>query len=86
MKPEEVLDLDLWQVYAYLDGYKVHMRDISALPVATGYWAAYYVGTKHPKKPDEILNASKKTPQERQAITQEDIRIFEEREKRRLRR
>lgn len=47
--------MELWQVYAYMKGYKRRQLNVSSQSVYTGFWAAYYVGAKRPKSPKRIL-------------------------------
>ena len=52
--PNELLDLNLGQVQAVIQGYDDRIVDATCQSVWTGYYAAYYF-SKHPKKPTEII-------------------------------
>lgn len=61
--PDDLLNLNLGQVRAVIDGYSERILDDTIQSVWTGYYASYFFG-KHPKKPTEIiasLIASNKT-------------------------
>ena len=46
------MSLDVYT--AYTKGYADRLLDQQILAMQTGYWAAYYVGSKHPKSPKEL--------------------------------
>lgn len=52
--PNDLLDLNLGQVQAVIEGYDARVVDSVCQAVWTGYYAAYYF-SKHPKKPTEII-------------------------------
>ena len=52
--PDDLLNLNLGQVQAVIDGYDARVVDSICQSVWTGYYAAYYF-SKHPKKPTEIV-------------------------------
>ena len=52
--PNELLDLNIGQVQAVIDGYSDRMLDENINAIWTGYYASYYFG-KHPKKPADII-------------------------------
>lgn len=39
---------------AYTRGYSDRLLDQQILAMQTGHWAAYFVGSKHPKSPKEL--------------------------------
>ena len=39
---------------AYTKGYSDRLLDQQILAMQTGHWAAYFVGSKHPKSPKEL--------------------------------
>lgn len=39
---------------AYTKGYADRLLDQQILAMQTGHWAAYFVGSKHPKSPKEL--------------------------------
>ena len=52
--PDDLLNLNLGQVQAVINGYSDRLVDQTCIAVWTGYYAAYYF-SKHPKKPTEIV-------------------------------
>lgn len=52
--PNDVLDLNLGQVQAAIEGYSERILDATIQSVWTGYYASYYFG-KHPKPPAKII-------------------------------
>ena len=46
------MSLDVFN--AYTKGYADRLLDQQILAMQTGYWAAYFVGNKHPKSPKEL--------------------------------
>ena len=52
--PDDLLNLNLGQVQAAIDGYSERILDSTIQSVWTGYYAAYFF-SKHPKKPTEII-------------------------------
>ena len=52
--PDDLLNLNLGQVQAVIDGYSERILDSTIQSVWTGYYASYFFG-KHPKKPTEII-------------------------------
>lgn len=73
--PDDLLNLNLGQVQAVIDGYSERILDDTIQSVWTGYYASYFF-SKHPKKPTEIIKkllqeTSKKHPT--QATISRDI-------------
>lgn len=54
LKPNEVLELNLGQVQAVIDGYSYRLADEECNAIMAGYYSAYYQ-SKHPRKPTEII-------------------------------
>ena len=54
--PDDLLNLNLGQVRAVIDGYSERILDDTIQSVWTGYYASYFFG-KHPKKPTEIIES-----------------------------
>lgn len=52
--PDDLLNLNLGQVQAVINGYSDRIVDETIQCVWTGYYAAYFF-SKHPKKPTEII-------------------------------
>ena len=52
--PDDLLNLNLGQVRAVIDGYSERILDDTIQSVWTGYYASYFF-SKHPKKPTEII-------------------------------
>ena len=52
--PDDLLNLNLGQVQAVIDGYSERILDDAIQSVWTGYYASYFF-SKHPKKPTEII-------------------------------
>ena len=46
------MSLDVFS--AYTKGYADKLLDQQILAMQTGHWAAYFVGSKHPKSPKEL--------------------------------
>ena len=42
---------------AYTKGYADRLLDQQIIAMQTGHWAAYFVGSKHPKSPKELAKA-----------------------------
>lgn len=57
LKPDEVLDMSLDVLNAYIQGYSDHMFDLQILGVQQGYYAGYY---SRAKKPQSIKSVVKK--------------------------
>ena len=53
--PNDLLELNLGQVQAVIDGYSDRVLDHTCIAVWSGYYSAYYSGSKHAKKPSEII-------------------------------
>ena len=53
--PDELLNLNLGQVQAVINGYSARLIDWQSMAVWSGYYSAYYTNAKHPKKPTEII-------------------------------
>lgn len=62
--PDQVLDLNLPQMRAVIQGYQDHLFDLKCLTVYAGYWAGYYSSAKRPKPVgtilQELLNSHKR--------------------------
>lgn len=52
--PDDLLNLNLGQVQAVIDGYSERILDDTIQSVWTGYYASYFF-SKRPKKPTEII-------------------------------
>lgn len=52
--PDDLLNLNIGQVQAVIEGYSDRLIDQTVQAVWTGYYAAYFF-SKHPKKPTEII-------------------------------
>lgn len=46
------MSLDVFN--AYTKGYADRLLDQQIIAMQTGHWAAYFVGSKHPKSPSEL--------------------------------
>ena len=55
--PNDVLDMSMDIFQSIVAGYSDRLIDLQILSIQTGYWAAYYVGSKHPKSPDKIADS-----------------------------
>lgn len=86
--PDDLLNLNLGQVQAVIDGYSERIVDQTCLTVWTGYYAAYFF-SKHPKKPTEIIKQliaknAHESSQERNSTTltsiEEEIEQFAKRD------
>ena len=49
--PDDLLNLNLGQVQAVIDGYEERFTDSVCAAVWTGFYAGYYIRGKHTKKP-----------------------------------
>ena len=70
---------------AYIDGYSDHLLDQQILSMQSGYWAAYFVGSKHPKSMKELAEKmcarkDAKRPEVSVARPEVDVESFLERE------
>lgn len=52
--PDDLLNLNIGQVQAVIQGYSDRLIDATVTAVWSGYYSAYYT-SKHPKKPTEII-------------------------------
>lgn len=52
--PNDVLELDMCQFNAVVDGYSERLLDMQEISVHTGYWSAYFSSRK-PKSLKQIL-------------------------------
>ena len=55
------MSLDVFN--AYVDGYADRLFDQQVLAMQTGHWAAYFVGSKHPKPVKELAEKMYKNKQ-----------------------
>lgn len=86
------MSMDVFQ--AYVQGYADRLFDQQTIAVQTGYWAAYYTNSKHPKSVNRIIeglqkehNKQKKRPKTHVERPDVDVEAFlaqEEQFKRRL--
>lgn len=53
--PDDLLNLNLGQVQAVIQGYSDRIVDWQTMAVWSGYYSAYFSNAKHPKKPTEII-------------------------------
>ena len=53
--PDDLLNLNLGQVQAVIQGYSDRIVDWQSMAVWSGYYSAYFANAKHPKKPTEII-------------------------------
>ena len=64
------MSLDVFQ--AVVRGYSDRLLDMQILSMQSGYWAAYYVMSKHPKMPKDVaagmLRAHKKSEDRQQNV------------------
>lgn len=54
LTPDQVLDMNLSMLQAYIEGYQERMFDLQCLAVHQGFWAGYYQ-SKKPKPVHVIL-------------------------------
>lgn len=52
---------------AYVAGYSDRLLDQQILAMQTGHWAAYFVGSKHPKTPKNLAETMHKQHMSRDA-------------------
>ena len=55
---------------AYTKGYADRLLDQQILAMQTGHWAAYFVGSKHPKSPKELAKSMQMAHAKQDAKTQ----------------
>lgn len=55
---------------AYTKGYADRLLDQQILAMQTGHWAAYFVGSKHPKSPKELAKSMQMAHAKQDANTQ----------------
>ena len=53
--PDDLLNLNLGQVQAVIDGYEERFIDSVCSAIWAGFYAGYYTRGRHPKKPTEII-------------------------------
>ena len=53
--PDALLNLNLGQVQAVIQGYSDRIVDWQSMAVWSGYYSAYYSNAKHAKKPTEVI-------------------------------
>ena len=86
--PNDLLDLNLGQVQAVIDGYSDRTTDQVNVAVWSGYYSGYYTRSKHPKKPTDIIKKlidltskrKKKSDQAASVDINEEIEKFAARE------
>lgn len=89
LKPDEVLDMSLDVLLAYVHGCSDRLFDQQVLAVQVGFWAGYYVKSKHPKSLKNIVDSmiAKKDKRAKVSAPDVDVEAFlaaEERFKSRL--
>lgn len=85
--PNDLLDLNLGQVQAALEGWADAFLEQHILAVHIGYWCAYYTNGKRPKMPSVIgKNMRRKLPEGSkggaQPLSEEDLAKIVDMEKR----
>lgn len=55
LTPDQVLDLNLDTLKAVIEGYQERLFDQRCIAVHQGYWAGYYMGSKHAKPLSTII-------------------------------
>lgn len=76
---DQVLALSLEEFQACLNGYSERLKDQQKLAIQQGYWTAYYLGAKHPKSVDALIEAIDEGPQKH--LDEVDVATFLERER-----
>lgn len=66
--PDDLLNLNLGQVQAVIDGYSERIVDDTIQSVWTGYYAAYFF-SKHPKKPTEVIQKILKAKSQNKSLS-----------------
>lgn len=56
--------MSLDMVQACIDGYKDSILDSQIIAVQTGYWAAYYANSKHPRSVHSVAESMMKKQQQ----------------------
>lgn len=57
LKPNEVLDMSFDVFTTCVRGYADRLFDSQTLAIQTGFWAAYYSNSKHPKSVENQVKA-----------------------------
>lgn len=55
--PDQVLDLDLWQFNAVVDGYQESILDQTVIAVQSGYWSCYWNMNPDAKTLQEVIRS-----------------------------
>lgn len=79
--------MELWQVYAYMKGYKRRMLARASQALYTGFWSGYYHNAKRPKSPKHFYATMEQQMSQADAGTQfeaPDVETFMRRENARI--
>lgn len=55
LTPDQVLDMNMDTLQAVIEGYQDRLFDQRCMTVHQGYWAGYYMGTRHAKPVSHII-------------------------------
>lgn len=55
LTPDQVLDMNMDTLQAVIEGYQDRLFDQRCMAVHQGYWAGYYIGSKHSKPVSYII-------------------------------
>lgn len=86
LTPNEILDMSLDTLNAYIEGYGDRLFDQELISVHTGYWVGYYLGSKKPKPLHTILERlvqrKQKVSNPQQHVDTVDVEAFKSLERR----
>lgn len=66
---------------ACLEAHSENVINQQKMAVLTGYYAAYYVGAKHPKSPTELMSDLDASMYEQKHVDDVDVEAFKEQER-----
>ena len=75
--PNDVLDLNMGQYQAALEGYSLRQIDDHILAIHTGYWVGYYNNAKRPKSPSVMAKKLRKSSDNKKSgtLTKPDVDV-----------
>lgn len=79
--PNALLDLTYSQYVACIKGYKQVTKDQEVLAVMSGYYAAYFSKSKHPKSLQKVIDSIYAPKRQQQHMNTIDVEAFLKREK-----
>lgn len=62
LKPKDIWDMHLWEYNSFAKGFELKQKQKSSECVLTGYYSAYFINSKKPKSPNDIIAELYKKP------------------------